>query len=448
MDSFENISPLLKLSVHRAIFRLAIPSMGSMLFITLFELVDIFWVGHLGKSALAAISGSSFIIWALYAIAELAASGSLALISREFGILNFKKASYFANQAIWLVILFAIPLTILTYLFRFSLIGFLDLEPMVAAQAESYLRIVFLSMLIIYLVSLFDSFFRAAGDTFTPMVILIVFVVLNGILDPFFIFGWWIFPRMELEGAAIATVIARTLGAIIAFCLLKKKHFHLTLLVKPFGTVLWKIVKIGFPVALGGFTFSVVYVLLAKILSHFGSVPLAALGVGHRIEGIVYFVCLGFSFSIQTLVGQNLGARRLNEAEKATWWTLLYASLSVLLFLLFYVLIPDKLMGVFTSDSDVIREGAKYLRIISVFEIFLAWELIFEGAFSGAGDTIPPMSISILFTLARVPLAYYLAISLGWGTIGVWWAIAVSTGIKGILMAGWFKKGRWKLKRI
>ncbi len=448
MDTAENISPLLKLSVHRAIFKLAIPSMGSMLFITLFELVDIFWVGHLGKTALAAISGSSFIIWALYAIAELAASGSLALISREFGVLNFKRASYFANQAIWLVLLFAIPLTVLTFVFRFSLIGFLDLEPAVLAQAESYLRIVFLSMLIIFLVSLFDSFFRAAGDTFTPMVILIAFVILNGILDPFFIFGWWIFPRMELEGAAIATVIARILGAIIAFYLLKKKHFHLTLSVKPVGKVLWKIVKIGSPVALGGFTFSVVYVLLAKILSHFGSVPLAALGVGHRIEGIVYFICLGFSFSIQTLVGQNLGARRLDEAEKATWWTLLYASLSVGLFLLLYVLIPDKLMGIFASDPDVIREGAKYLRIISVFEIFLAWELIFEGAFNGAGDTIPPMSISILFTLARVPLAYYLAISLGWGTIGVWWAISISTGIKGLLMAGWFKRGRWKLKRI
>jgi len=173
---------------------------------------------------------------------------------------------------------------------------------------------------------------------------------------------------------------------------------------------------------------------------------LRPLGIGHRIEGIAWFACVGFSVAASTLVGQNVGARRIKHAARAAWLVTGYGVLILLAVSAVYYFYPDVLMRVFTQDVRVQQIGTEYLRIIALFEIFLGLEVIMEGAFSGAGYTFPVMLVSVPITAARIPLAYLLAVSWNWGTSGIWWAIALTTGLKGFLNALLFALGIWKKK--
>ncbi|RPI00025.1 MAG: MATE family efflux transporter, partial [Calditrichaeota bacterium] len=275
---------------------------------------------------------------------------------------------------------------------------------------------------------------------------------LNMILDPLFIFGIGPFPRMEAAGAALATVIAHVFVLVAAIIAIQGRAVHIRFRRQDGRIVdfpmMWRIFKIGAPLAISGLLFSLSYMMLTKIISTFGTGAIAALGLGHRIEGISYNVAVGFSLAAATLVGQNLGAGKPERAEKAVWSTILYVSIFLFVVSLFFYFCGGLVIGFFIKDPQVIQEGVHYLKIIAVFEIFLGFEIVFEGAFSGAGNTIPPMLISVPLTWARIPLALLLAGRWGWGSSGIWWAISLTTGLKGIAMALWFRRGRWKHKGV
>jgi len=442
------LSPLLLKNVHRAIFSLALPGMATMVFIALYELVDAFWVGKLGAEALAAVSGSSFIIWALYSLSEWVGVGVYALVARAYGVLDYKRASEVTSQGIGAVLLLALVFMALGLAYLDPLLNWMQLETEVHQLAREYLTVILLGLVTIFLLVLYDAAFRGSGDALTPSLIIGGFLVFNAILDPFLIFGVGPFPRLGVQGAAWATVISRLLGLVACALLLKRRHIHPRLRLPSELSLIRSILRIGFPIAFGHLIFSLVYVGLARIISLFGTAPLAALGVCHRIEGVAYFACVGFGEAAATLVGQNLGAGRLRQAENSAWWTVLYGIVATGVVAIFFVLIPERLMALFIADPEVIREGARYLRIVGFFEIFLGVEVILEGAFSGAGDTVPPMMISIPLTTLRLPLAYFLSGVLQWGTSGIWWAIALSTFLKGVLLAFWFQRGRWKYRKV
>ena len=211
---------------------------------------------------------------------------------------------------------------------------------------------------------------------------------------------------------------------------------------------MWRISRIGAPIAAAGIIFSLTYMALTRIVAGFGTAPIAALGIGHRLEGIAYFAAVGFSVASATLVGQNLGANQPQKAERAAWMTLGFASIILFVACIVYFVFAGPIYRFFIDDPLVIQEGIKYLRIVAIFEIFLGFEVILEGAFSGAGNSIPPMTISVPITVLRIPLSMLLANYFNLGSTGVWWAIATTTGAKGIVMAIWFKRGKWKTKIV
>ena len=322
----------------------------------------------------------------------------------------------------------------------------------VQRAASDYMMYIIYGLVVIFAFFAIDAAFRGMGDTKTPLKIVSVGLTFNIILDPFLIFGIGPFPRLEAGGAALATILSHLLILVWGTALLQRRSVRLVYDRRKQGFLelglLWRIVKIGAPIAFSGFMFSVSYMFLTRVITQFGSDALAALGLGHRIEGLAFFASLGFSVAAATLVGQNLGADKPDRAEKAAWLTLFYISVLLIVVSLIFYLFARQIMALFIRDTEVIEEGVRYLRTIAFFEVFLGSEVVLEGAFGGAGNSIPPMVVSVPLTWARIPLALFLAHELGLGSSGVWWAIAVTTGLKGVIMAFWFKKNRWKLKEV
>lgn len=445
----QNEPELTVMPLSRAILRLAGPAITSMLFIMVFQLVDAWWVGKLGAQPLAGVSAAAFLFWALESVATMASTGINAMVARFVGEKNEDKASLVVGQGTLLSILLSLIFSIAGLAFQSKIFKAMGIEAAVATAAADYMTIIFLGLVTIYLSFAIDAAFRGMGDTKTPLKLVASGLTLNMILDPFFIFGLGPFPRMETAGAALATIIGHGFIAVLGIILLQRRKVRIKLNKGfiDFG-LLWRITRIGAPIAFSGLMFSISYMFLTRVITRFGPEALAALGLGHRIEGVSYFAAVGFSVAAATLVGQNLGAEKPWRAEKAAWLTILYISIFLLLVSVVYFFFGGFIIRFFINDANVIQEGMHYLKIIALFEVFLGFEVVLEGAFSGAGNSLPPMLVAVPITWARIPLAVYLADVAGMGSNGIWWAIAVTTGLKGILLALWFLRGKWKLTQV
>ena len=216
----------------------------------------------------------------------------------------------------------------------------------------------------------------------------------------------------------------------------------------PLEPRIWaRVTLIGLPQCLSGLLFAGVYMALTNLTSAVGTAAVAGLGIGHTAEQITFFAGLGFNVAAATLVGQNLGAGRPGRAARAAWTASGIATVYNTLIGLLFFAAPAFIVRIFVDDPDVVAMGGSYLMILALSQPFMALELVLSGAFSGAGNTVPPMVVQAPLTLARVPLAL-LFIHWGMGAEGIWWAISLSTVARAILMAAWFSLGRWKRKKV
>jgi putative MATE family efflux protein len=415
--------------------------MGSMLLLNVFQLIDAFWVGRLGTEALGGLSAATFFVWSLHSIGMLAGTGVNAVVARRVGEGQPVGAGFAATHGLGLAIALGLLTAAVVLPLERTLIGLLDLGPGVQRAALAYLTPVLCGMPIITVTYAMEATFRGSGDTRTPMWVLGGTLALNGVLDPLLIFGFGPVPALGIAGAAWATVAAHGVGVLVGLRLLARRE------VRPRRSpVRWALiatlVRVGLPIGLTNLLFCVIYIFLTPIISNFGDAPVAAIGVGHRIEGLAYFPCVGFCSAAATLVGQQMGAGRPLMAERAAWLATRYAVALVAGLSLVYFAFAEPIYRIFSADPQVVVVGAGYLRIIALFEVAMALEVVLEGAFSGAGDSVPPMVVGVPLTAARVPAAYLLARRQG--VTGIWWAISVSTLLKGAIVALWFRMGRWK----
>ncbi len=445
-------SDLLERPLPRAVFELAWPAISSMVVIMLFSLVDTWYIGKLGADMFAAVSAASFIVWAVQSISLVISEGVNAMVARFVGARDPHTAGRVVGQALLMTAIIALVTSLSGLALQNRTLQAMGLEGKVLQAANEYLAVFFYGVFISFSVYAVDAAFRGMGDTKTPLKIISFALFLNAVLDPLLIFGLGPFPRLEVAGAAWATVLAHIVALVWSFVALSRKPVRLVL-DRRSGTffdlsMMLRIARIGAPIAANGFFFSLSYMALTRVISVYGSDALAALGVSHRIEGVCYNVAVGFSIAAATLVGQNLGAGRPERAEKAVALCVLYVSVFTAVVSLSYFFVGGKMIAFFVDEPAVVVEGARYLKIVSYFTVMLGFEVVYEGAFSGAGDTVPPMVISIPLTWARIPLALLLAEHGGWGSSGIWWAVGITTGLKGIVMALWFMRGRWKKKQV
>jgi putative MATE family efflux protein len=429
----------------RTIARVALPAVASSLLMTLFFSVDAFWIGtHVGSVGLAAATTAVFWIWMLVSVAEMVSVGLTAVAARRYGEGRGKEAARSAGDALVLALVLgtvcgAIGLAALPHLF-----AVMDTPADVTALGTRYLGTYFLGSPLIFGFFAVDAAFRAAGDTRTSFLILFVSVAVTLVLDPALINGWGPLPRMGVAGAAIATICTRAVAFVIGLTIVGKRG------VLVFGRPRWatwkSIMRIGLPTAVTGTVFALIYVLVTRTATQFGTPALAALGIGHRVESWLFMIGVGFGAATAAIVGQNLGAGRVDRAERSGWLSVGFCSLFGVAACIVELAIPEHFSAIFSHDPAVIAEGAKYLRIAAISQLGICAEIVLEGALGGAGHTLSPMLTSTAITATRIPLAAWAASH--WGTTGLWWVISLTALGRAIAMMGIWRAGRWKRSSI
>lgn len=438
---YTSVSSLVSGSLTSTVAAVALPAVASTLLMTLFATVDAFWVGtRIGPQGLAAVSTSIFWVWMLISCAEMVSVGLTAVAARRHGERLHHAAARAVSDALLLSVAVAIVLATIGISNLDALFAVMQTPPEVTALGKSYLGTYLLGAPLIFGFFAIDAAFRAAGDTHTPFLLLLACVIAALALDPILILGLGPAPRLGIAGAAVATVFTRSVAFLIGIVILMRRR--MVTFGPPSLATMRAIVRVGLPTAVTGVVFSNIYVFLTRTTTKFGTPALAALGVGHRVESWSYMVGVGFGAAAAAIVGQNLGARQVDRAERAAWIATGFAMMIGLVAAIGEYTLATSFARLFTSDPLVIAESARYLRIGAISALFAGAELVLEGALGGAGDTLPPMLTSTTLTALRIPLAAWAATR--WGTSGIWWTISLTALGRGVAMMALWKWGRWK----
>ena len=435
-------------STSRAIWKLALPSMASAALMSLFNLVDMIWVGKLGAEAIAGVSAATFYIWTAYAITDITSYGIKAFVAQRTGGDRLSQANNAMLVGVMLGLILSIIVSIMGVILAPLMFEFMNLPPQVAKPARHYFDFFMAGLSATFTFRNILAAFRGSGDARTPMFILSLCLIFNLLIDPLLIFGYWFIPGLGVKGSSLATVLTHLLGCMIGFYILRQRNWELNFfaLFKEFGLKeiihgMYRISKIGLPVSITSLIYSQVYVQLTPLIAEFGTEAVAAIGIGQRIEEFTQFICIGFSISASTLVGQNMGANRLKEAEQSVWSTIFYQAALMLPVIYVLITMPESCILFFTNDLMVIETGVGYLIILGASLFFLGVEYIMVEAFCGAGRSWPTLVIDAPITVSLIPIAFVLTRHFGYGVQGIWWAIAISSMLKGTLLVILFKLG-------
>jgi putative MATE family efflux protein len=423
----------------------ALPAVIANLLMTAFHNVDTFWIGRsLGADALAAVTGSVFWVWLVISIGEMVSIGLDAIAARRHGERRPADAARSVSDGVVLALLLGGAIAVATPFVLDWLFVMLHTNGAVSAIGRDYLGTYLLGMPLIFGFFAVDAAFRAKGDTRTPLVILTVTTLLGLVLDPVLIRGIGPAPALGVRGAALATLVPRGLGCIVGLVLLKRRA--MLAWTRPRWAVLATIVRVGAPAAMTGVAFSAIYVVLTRITTQFGTPALAALGLGFRIESIVYVVAVGMGAATAAIVGQSIGAGDIARAARAGWAAMGLVSILGALMAFVSFVFAEQFAGIFSTDAAVIAEAARYLRIAAFSQLFLGAEVVLESAMGGAGWTFMPMLCSTAITALRLPIGAWAAAQ--WGTTGLWWTLAITAAARGVIMAALWGWGRWRRVRV
>jgi putative MATE family efflux protein len=427
---------------------LAWPLVAGNLLQTFYNLADMFWVGRVSAEAVAAVSLMFPTAWLFISTAMGITAAAVALISQHIGAGNEREADNVVAQTIILSVAVALVLSTAGYLFRHPLVSLIGAEGQVFTEAMAYIEVVFLSIPFTFLFFAFRAVLRAAGDTKTAMWLVVVSAGLNVVLDPFLILGWWEFPALGTQGAAIATLISRALAAAVGIYILLDGGWGARLRpedLTPDWSVLRKLVGVGYPATADGLARSLAAVVMAALVARFGPVATAAYGIGIRLMSVSWTVSGAVGQAAATGVGQNLGAKTPDRAAEVTWKATL-GTMGILFALGALVFaFPDEAMRVFIDDPAVVAAGVELLRIISPFWAFFGGLMVVQGGFRGAGDTKVAMVLSLLSRwLLRIPAAWLLAYYLTFEANGLWWALSFSSVASFVVGVVWFQRGTWQ----
>jgi putative MATE family efflux protein len=428
------------------------PLMVTAILNSTLNLVDMFWVGKLGSDAIAAVAIGGTIMMVVFAALIGITRGTIALVAQYVGAKDAKNADAAASQSIMLGLIIASAAILVGLLFTDKLLLILGASPEVLRIGSSYLKILLIGGITMVLLSFGNAILQAEGDTVTPMKFMLLSNVINFVLDPIFIFGWGIIPKMNTSGAALATVLSQAVPAFLVLMLLytrqSKVHIHISQF-KIKLVFLKEMLKIGLPASLQMFFRSIMGVVLMGIVASFGTIAIAAYGIGMRLQMIVLMPAFAFGGAAATLVGQNLGAQYPKRAQRSAWTaTTLDALLMVLVAIIFFIFAPQ-ILEFFIKDENVISIGTQFLRITAPFYLFIPLGVVLGQALAGAGDTFAPMIITLLSLWGfQIPTAVFLSKANIWGINGIWWANAFASILHGVLVMSWFETGRWKKKEI
>ena len=435
-------------SIGRVTLLLAIPMILEMAMESVFAVVDIFFVAGLGTAAVATEGLTEAMITLLYAVAIGLSMATTALIARRIGEKEPAAAALAAGQAIWVGLIISVLVGLVGIFFARNILLLMGADELVLETGETYTRIMFGSCFTIVFLFLINAIFRGAGDASLAMRALTLANCINIVLDPCLIYGYGPFPELGLNGAAIATNIGRGIGVLYGLYYLcgggGRIRLHISNLRLQLDVV-FSIIRIS----IGGVSQFLVstasWIFLMQIVSGFGSEAVAGYTIAVRIVMFSILPAWGLSNAAATLVGQNLGAGLPERAEESVWQIVKYNAMYMAFASLVMLLFTRSIVSVFTDESVVIDYAVQCLTIFAA--AFIAWGagMTIIQAFNGAGDTMTPTWINIFcFWVVQVPLAYFLALTLEFGPVGVFWAVFASDILTGIVGYLAFRRGKWK----
>jgi putative MATE family efflux protein len=441
-----------QIGIGRAVFLLAVPMILELVMESTFAVVDIYFVGRLGASAVATVGLTETYLFLLYSIGIGLSTAVTAIVARRIGEKDKDRAGITAVQSIFLAVLVSIPFALIGIIFAKDLLAVMGGDAWALEHGYRYTQWMLGGNAVIILLFVINSIFRGAGDAAIAMRVLWIANGCNMILDPLLIFGLGPFPRLGIEGAAIATNIGRGVGVSVQLWTLFRGGEHIRVLLSHLqlnSKVIAEIVR----TSLGGIGQMIVamtsWIFVMRIIAEFGSQAVAGATIALRIMMFTLMPAWGMSNAVATLVGQNLGAQKPDRAERAVWVTGFWNMLFLVGVSIFYFIFSESLVGIFTNNQDVIRIGAKWLTIVSYSYFVYAWWMVAVQAFNGAGDTGTPTKINLVFFwLIQIPLSYLLGKALGLGYTGVFWAIFISETSVGLFTLWLFTRGKWKTVRV
>lgn len=435
--------------IRTNVMRLAWPVMAESFLQTFAQIVSMALVGHLGASAVTSIGLSMAPLNVFYGLFTGLGVAATAIVARSMGADKEREAAHAAAQAVLVALVFAVLGAIGIILFARDLVIWMGAEPSVIAQGTRYLQVMTPGLFFMWMSTVLTGALRGAGDTRTPMKINILVSIVNLVLNLVLVYGLLGAPALGVLGAGLATTIARAGGGILLFSFYLTRHTVVPptlkedfLLDKP---MVRRVIRVGLPSAGERVLMSSSSVLYQRMVAGLGTVSYAAHTIGLNAESLSYMPGQAFSVAATTLVGRNLGAGNPERAERSTYEALKMACLLVSIMGIVFLFWPETLMGFYTSDSEVIRLGSVYLRIMAFCQIHQAFHFVFNGALRGAGDTKFPMWVTAMGNwVIRLSLTYYLINVVGTGVAGAWWAMAADGLFKGLASFFRFRSGKWK----
>ena len=428
---------LTKGPILKTLTNLAIPIMASSFLGTLYNITDMAWIGLLGSKAVAGVGVGGMFTWLSQGLAAMARMGGQVQVAQCIGRGERDRAHGFAQAAVQIATLMGMAYAVISLLFTRQMVAFFQLtDPEAQTAALSYTKIACGLIVFSFLTLTMTGLYTAQGDSKTPFLANLIGLVTNMILDPVLILGPGPFPKLGVVGAAIATVTAQAIVMMMMILgvLIQKKENVLKgirLTAKIPKEYLGGLCRIGIPTAIQGMAYCAISMVLTRMVSAYGAEAVATQRVGGQIESISWNTADGFAAALNAFIAQNYGAGKMGRVRKgyrASLWTV---GIWGLLISFVFICFPKAIADIFFHEPKAVATAVGYLVIIGFSEAFMCVELTTVGALSGLGRTRLCSIISIAFTSARIPLAIILGGLIGLS--GIWWALSITSIIKGII---------------
>jgi putative MATE family efflux protein len=438
--------------IIRNLWLLGWPMMLGSLLNQIGPVIDMIWVGKLGTASMAGVGVAGMVVMVANSLRMGLSVSTRALVSRFVGAGDTGQANHVAQQTLVVSIAFSTILAIIGIFLSDTILRLLMLEADVIEQGATYMRIQFIGSVTMSLWMMAESTMQASGDAVNPMRIVVGFRLLHIVLSPFLIFGWWIFPRLGVSGAAVTNVIAQGIGGAIGLWLLFSGQTRLRLTLRNFrfdGKMIWRLMRIGLPASVTGAERTFANLILMWFVVPFGTWAVAAHSLIERIDVFAHMPSQGFGMAAGVLAGQNLGAGQPQRAEKTAW--LAAGLITIVMFIVAGIiwLGAEGLVRLFNTEPELVKITSTFLRIQIVSYLMFGLVVVLMQCLNGVGDTVIPMVTTLTsMWMVQVPVAYFLSQFTGLGVYGVRWGIVSAVVARAVIYSIYFKLGRWKRKKV
>jgi len=427
---------LLNGGIASSLIRLSLPIMGTQFASMAYNMFDTMWVGLLGSRAMTAVGAAGTFMWVGSGFAMIPQIGGQVMVGQSIGEGDMVKARRYAKAAIRLMLMSMIVYSLICMIFRHPLISFYRLsDPETVAASASYLAIISVCNVLMGFSYVMEGLLASTGDSKTSFKYNITGTILNIVLDPILIFGVGPFPELGVNGAGIATVFSEfVVSVLFARKVLRDDYLFagFSLLGGSTAKEIIHIAKLGAPPAVFNIGYAFINMFISRIIVVFGDAAIAVQRIGAQIESVTWMTAEGFSYSISAFTSQNYGASNYERVRRGFFTGTGLTTVFGLVITALLVFAAEPLAGLFIREPGIIADAAVYLKIVGLSQLFMAYELTTSGAFNGIGRTRLPAAVGLILTIARIPACYLLMPYLGIN--GVWWAISVSSILKGTVL--------------